>query len=189
MNYNELLNQLFPPVSYNRNGEKFNLQNQIDGNLFKRIDNSNATIVNVIQPNTSERMISDWERVVGIKTDLSKNYSERVRNVMFKINETGGLSIQYFIRLAESIGYRIEIQEFSPYQGQYPDNFPDVDDRNTLIFVWKVKVSGGNEVLSYFTAGSSVAGDRLLEFGDPIIEEFFNDLKPAHTFCYFAYIE
>ncbi|MGJ8503284.1 YmfQ family protein, partial [Glaesserella parasuis] len=33
-----------------------------------------------------------------------------------------------------------------------------------------------------------VAGERLTDFGDRILEEFFTDLKPAHTYCYFAYI-
>ncbi len=38
-----------------------------------------------------------------------------------------------------------------------------------------------------FRSGESAAGERLLSFGDPVIEQVFEDLKPAHTFVYFAY--
>ncbi|EDE9483879.1 phage tail protein, partial [Salmonella enterica] len=30
---------------------------------------------------------------------------------------------------------------------------------------------------------------RLSYFADSVIESVFNDLKPAHTFCYFTYQE
>ncbi|MGC6336128.1 hypothetical protein ACMXZA_11630, partial [Pasteurella multocida] len=101
--------------------------------------------------------------------------------------------IPYFKKLAESIGYQIEIKEFSPLQNDLP-NLGDVnifqsEPRESLIFMWRVTVINGDDNIIYFRAGSSVAGDHLVTFGDPIIEEFFRDLKPAHTYCYFAYQE
>nr|EIL1983693.1 phage tail protein [Providencia rettgeri] len=40
-----------------------------------------------------------------------------------------------------------------------------------------------------FRAGGSIAGERLSFWADSVIETVFNDLKPAHTFCYFTYQE
>ncbi|MCL7770281.1 YmfQ family protein, partial [Pasteurella multocida] len=182
-----------PPISYNVNGKQFLIQCEVDGNVFDRVQQSAVDMLNAIEPATSGQMLADWERVCGIKTDLLKNYQERVKRVIIQLNAIGGLSIPYFKKLAESIGYQIEIKEFSPLQNDLP-NLGDVnifqsEPRESLIFMWRVTVINGDDNIIYFRAGSSVAGDHLVTFGDPIIEEFFRDLKPAHTYCYFAYQE
>ncbi|MCI7354466.1 MAG: DUF2313 domain-containing protein [[Actinobacillus] rossii] len=147
--------------------------------------------LNVIEPETSSTMLADWERLCGLKTDLTKSYSERVKRVIIQLNAVGGLSIPYFIRLAEGIGYQIKITEFSPLKNELPDPGDIVQFRNepteNLIFMWRVSILNADSNIVYFRAGSSFAGDYLVEFGDPIVEEFFRDLKPAHTYCYFAY--
>ncbi len=61
------------------------------------------------------------------------------------------------------------------------------EPQESLIFMWRVSVLNGDDNIVYFRAGQSLAGERLVEFGDPIIEAFFKELKPAHTYCYFAY--
>ncbi|WP_236851555.1 putative phage tail protein [Candidatus Sodalis pierantonius] len=40
-----------------------------------------------------------------------------------------------------------------------------------------------------FRAGSSLAGEKLLTFGQNLIEGLFKDLKPAHTQVVFNYRE
>lgn len=191
MQHTNALKQLYPPVSYNINGEHFIAQCEVDGNAFDRLQQSAVGILSVIEPATSNQMLADWERVCGIKTDLSKSYQERVKRVIVQLNAVGGLSIPYFTRIAESIGYQIQIKEFSPLQGDLPNPGDLVQFRNepreSLIYMWRVTVLNGDDNIVYFRAGSSFAGDHLVEFGDPIIEEFFRDLKPAHTYCYFAY--
>lgn len=189
--YKTALSQLYPPVSYQINGERFLIQCEVDGGAFERLQQSAIDMLNTVDPNTSGQMLADWERVCGIKPNFSKSYQERVKRVIIQLNAVGGLSIPYFIKLAESIGYRISIKEFSPLQNQYP-NLGDTDlfsdqPRERLIFIWRVTVINGDDNILYFRAGASVAGDPLVSFGDPIVEEFFRDLKPAHTYCYFAY--
>lgn len=191
MQHSDLLKQLYPPVSYNVNGEQFVAQCEVDGNAFDRVLQSAVDVLNVITPATSDVMLADWERVCGIRTDLTKNYQDRVKRVIVTLNATGGLSIPYFTQIAESIGYQIQIKEFSPLQNDLPNPGDIVQFRNepneNLIFMWRVTVLNGDDNIVYFRAGESFAGDRLVEFGDPIIEEIFKDLKPAHTYCYFAY--
>lgn len=191
MQHANVLKQLYPPVSYNINGEHFIAQCEVDGNAFDRLQQSAEEVLAAIEPATSNQMLSDWERICWIKTDLSKSYQERVKRVIVQLNAVGGLSIPYFTRIAESIGYQIQIKEFSPLQNDLPNPGDLVQFRNepreSLIYMWRVTVLNGDDNIVYFRAGSSFAGDHLVEFGDPIIEEFFKDLKPAHTYCYFAY--
>ncbi|KGQ36507.1 YmfQ family protein [Gallibacterium genomosp. 1] len=188
--YAPVLAHLYPPVSYNINGENFKAQCAVDGQAFDRLQASAEAILKVIEPATSNELLADWERLCGITTDVSKTYSERVKRVIIQLNALGGLSIPYFLRLAESIGYTIQIKEFSPLKNDLP-NAGDIPIQNSpterLIFMWRVTVINGDDNIIYFRAGQSLAGDRLVDFGDPIIEEFFKDLKPAHTYCYFAY--
>lgn len=189
-NYKTALAELYPPVSYQINGEQFLIQCEIDGNALTRLQQSAESALSVIEPATSNALLADWERLCGIKTDFSKPYAERVKRVIIQLNAVGGLSIPYFTRLAESIGYRIQIKEFSPLQNDLP-NAGDIpiqnSPRESLIFMWRVTVTNGDDNIRYFRAGQSLAGERLTDFGDRIIEEFFRDLKPAHTYCYFAY--
>ncbi|CKG99915.1 YmfQ family protein [Haemophilus influenzae] len=189
--HKKVLAKLYPPVSYDVNGERFLAQCEVDGNAFDRLQKSAVDLLQIIEPSTSNTMLSDWERLCGIKTDYTNNYQARVKRVIAKLNAIGGLSIPYFKRIAESIGYRIEIKEFSPLANDLPTTGDLVQFRNeardNLIFMWRVSVLNGDDNIVYFRAGTSFAGNHLVEFGDPIIEEFFRDLKPAHTYCYFAY--
>ncbi|HHF7319892.1 YmfQ family protein [Haemophilus influenzae] len=189
--HKKVLAKLYPPVSYDVNGERFLAQCEVDGNAFDRLQKSAVDLLQIIEPATSNTMLSDWERLCDIRTDYSNNYQARVKRVIAKLNAIGGLSIPYFKRIAESIGYRIEIKEFSPLANDLPTTGDLVQFRNeahdNLIFMWRVSVLNGDDNIVYFRAGSSFAGNHLVEFGDPIIEEFFRDLKPAHTYCYFAY--
>ena len=189
--HKKVLAKLYPPISYDVNGERFLAQCEVDGNAFDRLQKSAVDLLQIIEPATSNTMLSDWERLCGIKTDYTNNYQARVKRVIAKLNAIGGLSIPYFKRIAESIGYRIEIKEFSPLANDLPTTGDLAQFRNeardNLIFMWRVSVLNGDDNIVYFRAGSSFAGNHLVEFGDPIIEEFFRDLKPAHTYCYFAY--
>ncbi|HHF0188600.1 DUF2313 domain-containing protein [Haemophilus influenzae] len=189
--HKKVLAKLYPPISYDVNGERFLAQCEVDGHVFDQLQKSAVDLLQIIEPATSNSMLSDWERLCGIKTDYSNNYQARVKRVIAKLNAIGGLSIPYFKRIAESIGYRIEIKEFSPLANDLPTTGDLAQFRNeardNLIFMWRVSVLNGDDNIVYFRAGSSFAGNHLVEFGDPIIEEFFRDLKPAHTYCYFAY--
>lgn len=190
MDYSTTLARLYPPVAYNLHGERFLAQCEIDGRVFEHLQHSALSVLEAIEPETAKVMLNDWERVCGIKTDLTKSYSSRVKRVIAQLNAVGGLSIPYFKRLAESIGYRIEIKEFSPLKNDLPDvgDIPIQNSpRETLGFMWRVTVLNGDNNITRFRAGQSCAGERLTDFGDRIIEEFFKDLKPAHTYCYFAY--
>ena len=63
MQHANVLKQLYPPVSYNINGEHFIAQCEVDGSAFDRLQQSAEEVLASIEPATSNQMLSDWERI------------------------------------------------------------------------------------------------------------------------------
>lgn len=185
MNYADTLLGLLPPVAYARNAPKIRAQAQIDGAVLDNIRESADAALAVIEPRTAGNMLPDWERLLYLDAK-GRNHQQRVLAVMAKLNETGGLSIPYFIRLAASIGYEIEITEPQPFRAGV-NRAGDRIAPPEIIWVWWVNVKNGDNRISRFRAGISAAGDRLTDYGDAAIETLFQDLKPAHTDVRFTY--
>ncbi|WP_175857084.1 putative phage tail protein [Burkholderia anthina] len=181
-----LLGRLLPPTSYDPNGLHIKIELQAEGNALDRVQADGSAVEHAVTPYGAYQMLPDYERVYGIVPPADATLQQRVATVIAKMNETGGLSISYFKRLAAQLGYTIDIVEPQPFRvdsGRIGDQI-FVED---IIFVWEVIVSGRPEVVYYFRVGQSTIGERLLSFSDPILEQVFNDLKPAHTFVYFVY--
>ena len=138
-------------------------------------------------PETSGAMLTDWERVLGLETtNAGKPYTARLAAVLLKINAVGGLSIPYFIQLAQSAGYTITIDEPQPFRV----GINRAGDRlapEEIMWVWVVNVAANTQTVWRFRAGASCAGERLSVYGDSVIETVFEDLKPAHTAVRFTY--
>lgn len=185
----ELLAKLLPPVSYDPNSTRLAAELGAEGTALDTVVSTASRVRDAITPFWANEMLPDWERVCGLVPAASATVQQRISAVLAKLAETGGLSIPYFIQLAASLGYTITITEPQPFRagisraGDRLYLWPDV------LWYWRVNVhsSDGNAVR--WRAGASVAGERLLSFGDPILESTFNDLKPADTFCDFAYLE
>ena len=185
MNYANTLLGLLPPVSYSRNASGIRNQATIDGACLDDVQNSAIRILNVIDPRTSGNWLNRWEELYAIDGS-NKNAQQRIAAVMAKINEVGGLSIPYFIRLAESIGYQISIEEPQPFRvgvNRAGDRLAPED----IMWVWRVNVVNAENLILRFRAGISAAGSRLTDYGDSIIESIFEDLKPAFTYVVFNY--
>ena len=106
--------------------------------------------------------------------------------MLAKLNETGGLSIPYFIRLAAASGYTITISEPQPFRAgvnRAGDRLASED----IMWVWWVDVAAQSQTVWRFRAGSGTAGSRLSQYSDAVIESLFNRLKPAHTAIRFTY--
>lgn len=185
MDYAEILRGLLPPVSYSRNAARIRAQAQIDGNVLDAIEQSAQSVADAIDPRTSGEMLGDWERVLGLDA-TGKTIQRRVTDVMTKLNETGGLSIPYFIRLARAAGYEIDITEPQPFRAGV-NRAGERIAAEDIMWVWWVNVRNGNNRIVRFRVGISAAGERLTDYGDAIIEQVIQDLKPAHTMVRFTY--
>lgn len=188
MKFVSLLSLLLPFDSYQPNQPRLSAELTAESNAFDAIESSSLFALGAVTPFYADKLLADWERVLGLVAPPDSGYQQRQQRVLAKLSETGGLSIPYFVRLAANLGYVITIDEPQPFRaginraGQrlYVDDIP---------WVWVVNVKNSNTMIYHFRAGSSATGERLTSFSDQVIEALFNDLKPAHTFCYFTYEE
>ncbi len=182
----DLLASLLPAGAYSPEQLALNAELTAEGNAFEKTDKTANNTLDGVTPLFSGDLLNDWERVLDLTPGDDDSWQKRLESVLVKLSETGGLSREYFIRLAASIGYTITIDELDPFragQGRAGDYLYEEE----IIWVWQVNIIG-SEIPSYvFRAGESYAGESLEEFGDPVIETWFNDLKPAHTLCIFTY--
>lgn len=184
-----LLARLLPPVSYDPNGRHLVASLTAEGRVLDAAGASARRAAGGVTPFFAESLLPDWERVCGLTPPADAPYQQRLQAVQAKLAETGGLSIPYFTRLAAGLGYRITIDEPEPFRAGI-SRAGDVLWTPDILWVWRVRVRGADGVRIYpFRAGVSVASERLTAFSDPVIEAVLRDLKPAHTFVYFAYEE
>ncbi|WP_175992301.1 YmfQ family protein [Burkholderia vietnamiensis] len=183
----DLLARLLPPVSYDPKATNLAAELAGEGNALDKALSDADVIANGIVPSFfAAQLLTDWERVCDLTPATDATIQQRLSAVIAKVNETGGLSIPYFTQLATSLGYTVVIKEPQPFRvdaGRIGDTIY-IDD---IIFVWQVVVEGAPNLAYYFRVGQSAVGERLLSFSDPVLEQVFTDLKPAHTFVYFAY--
>jgi len=188
MSHKSLLVDLLPPVSYDTGGSNILSELVAEGNLLDGAQLKAKSVVNAITPYRADQLIVDWERVLDLYVDASDSYQQRLEAVLQKLAETGGLSRPYFINLAARLGYSIVINELEPFYVDYGCVDRDQILPQDAVFIWQVVIFGGDHHRLYsFRCDLSCVGESLLSFGDPVIEAVFNDLKPAHTFVYFAY--
>lgn len=183
-----LLKLLLPPVSYGTDAPVLDAELQAEANQLTKAQEQAERVQNGITPFFAKGLLSDWERLLGLATDYSQTYQQRLEMVLFKLSETGGLSIPYFIHLAERMGYRITIDELQPFRTG-SSRVGEPLWVKEIIWVWRVNVHGSKTRAYRFRTGVSAVGDRLSTFADPVIEALFQELKPAHTYCYFTYQE
>lgn len=181
-----LLALLLPPIAYHTQHPLINAELTAEGNAFNTAYLFSESVVKAVTPIYAASLLADWERVLGIGSTTDMTYQQRLENVLVKIAETGGLSIPYFQKLASRLGYSIEIIEPTAFHV----GINRCGDRlmvDGTMWTWGVVITGLKVKPYYFRTGSSAVGERLSVFADAVIESVFNDLKPAHTFCYFIY--
>ena len=187
-NYLDALKKLLPPVSYDRNGVNLNIELAAESNALNAVNRSAQAVLGAITPFGANEMLEDWERVLGLSTDIQELYQARLDAVLQKLAAMGGLSIPYFLSLAQSMGYDITITESASELFRAGVNRAgDPVSSEASMWLWRVNVHSISKKLYYFRAGLSRAGDRLRTYTDPVIESVFNDLKPAFTLCVFSY--
>lgn len=185
MNYRDLLASLLPLVAYRPEQKVLNAELTAEGNAFSRVSMSADDISGAVTPLFSDGLLDDWERVLDLTPGDDDSWQQRLEAVLIKLAETGGLSRAYFIKLAATAGYTITIDEFEPFRAGV-SRAGDTLYVPEIIYVWAVNVSSSVSVY-YFRAGASLPGERLSTFGDKVLESIFENLKPAHTYCYFTY--
>lgn len=186
MSHAELLFRLLPPTCYAPDDPDLSAQLAAEGNALDAVQANANRLLGAVTPYSAGELIADWERVVGITPPNGAVQQQRVDAVVAKLRQMGGLSIPYFKDLAASLGYTIDI--FEPQYAQAGvSRAGDPMWVQDIIWVWQVQVQGSASIVYQARAGTAAAGDPITLFSDPVIEQIFNELKPAFTYVYFSY--
>lgn len=162
------------------------LQSLADG--YAEVDADAIALVEESDPLTTNQLLADWERVLGLPescdADIVQTTSERLFAVHMKLTTEGGQSPQFFIKLAERLGYTITITEFDSFRVGYSE-VGDALSNDAWAFVWQVNAAEDN--IKDFSVGQSSVGDPLRSWGNDLLECIIRKYKPAHTKVLFAY--
>jgi uncharacterized protein YmfQ (DUF2313 family) len=136
--------------------------------IHERIDD----LFDEMSPIRTVELMTEWETVWGLPdpcTGQLDTLSERRAAILARVRSVGGQSPGFFIRLAESLGYTITIDE-------------NVGGDPT---VWRVNAP--ETTVRWARAGQARSGDQIRTWGNDILECAILSANPAHLTVLFAY--
>ena len=156
---------------------------------FARVDGRSDDLLVERDTRKTSELITDYETDFALPdecSDPAETLIER-RNVLHtKLTTLGQQDKQYFIDLAETLGYEITITEHKPFWmsvGKMGDSVGDQD----VIFHWTVNALFGADII-YFVMGSGAMGDPLVRYPSlGLLECTIKKYKPGHTTVGFVY--
>ena len=149
------------------------------------IDARESDLLNEADPRSTREMLEDWERAYDLPdpcVDGDLTLEQRLDSLYAKVINKGGQSIDYFIKLAKSLGYDITITEFSPYKVNDPVNKP-IYGKNWK-FIWR---GNAPEVTVTKSTVRSRVNEPLAAWGNERLECSLSRFKPNHTKLIFSY--
>ena len=152
-----------------------------------RVDARANELLNEIFPDTTVKLLPDWERIAGLPDICVGQLTllqERRNSLLGVLSIQRGLSRQFYIDVAVRLGYIITITEFLPFRAG-SSLTGDALYYTNAIMTWQVNAPG--TTIIYFRAGQSSAGDPLQISNNQLLECAMNALKPAHTKVTFNY--
>ena len=158
---------------------------------FIRIDDRAADLIRESDPRTTVELLPDWERVMGLPGvcgNLAENDDERRNQVVAKLIQAGPQNKAFFAALAQSLGYDVDVEdifEFLPFRAEMSRAEEYLAEHEDWPHTFLIKVNTVS--LRYFRAETHRAEDRLVEFGDALLECLVNESKPAHSIALFEY--
>ena len=189
MNFKDLLNMLYPPGVFSDDAES-DVQKElvVVANAFQRANDNAAALRNEMHPETATVSLASWERILALTPGPSDPIQTRRQRIIAALTAQGGLSRQYFINLAASLGYMIEIDELQPLKAGSMRAGQLVAVPETC-FCWRIRVLNWSGKVVKFRAGAARAGDCLGWWPtDVYFEGIMNQLQRASSSIIFEYI-
>jgi len=140
-------------------------------------------------PRSTLELLPEWEAMAGLPDGclgLSDNFQQRRNDVFAKLFSEGGGSREYFVFLAERLGYDIRIIEWDAFIVGLAAS-GDFLLSNDFRYHWTVQAPA--KTILYFHVGTSGCGDFLAEWDNAVLECYLLRQKPAHTTLDFQYSE
>lgn len=194
--YARVLRQLLPPGPAMQFEDAVVIEKLLLGlaDTYAQFHDRTCDLLGEMVPATTNEMLGDWERVAGLPDDCApaENTIEARRAALVaKIGQIGGQSPGFFVGLAASFGFTIEVETYQPFRVGFSAAGDALTNDNNQVpdygwqFVWKVKATTSN--VFAFRAGIGRAGEPLRAWGNSQLECVLNKWKPAHTMIIFDY--
>ena len=158
---------------------------------LNRLNQNAADLLNDAFPVQPVQLLPEWELSLGLPdtcTGQLPTIQARQQAVAAKFVDTGGQSIDYFVRVAAALGYEITVTEYLVSYGDLmcgDDLLHDDDGWNSY---WLVNVFGSEE--DYVFSGDVSFGDDYLDYyASSAIECILTAIAPAHTTLGFQYVK
>lgn len=161
------------------------------GDPLSRVEERLAQLIAEYDPRTTYELLVEWEMALGLPdacAEPAASLDARRALIWRKLAYAAGQTPSFYIALAASIGFEIEIHEFDPDVDDYDPSLTAAIAGGRWRYVWRVHVLNAGD-FSYARIGDPV-GVRLVE-GDAAIglECILTAAKPAHTHVIFSYPE
>jgi uncharacterized protein YmfQ (DUF2313 family) len=183
--YKRLLQRLLPPGKAWTRAPGARLTQVLAGaaQVLSRLDAQIEKIVIERDTRTTIDLLIEHETDLGLPdecTEVGATIEERRKAAHAKLIALGAMSPDYYIGLAEALGYTVTIDEFTPFWCGVGACGDPCGEQETIFF-WRVNIET-TEVSIFFTAGSSQCGDPLQTAlqGNEVVC-LLRRLKPAHT--------
>ncbi len=158
---------------------------------FARLDLRAEQLLEETDPRSAYELLGDWEGVLGLPdpcTAAATTIPARRLIAWRKLAFQAGQTPAFYIALAASLGFAVEIHEFDPDVDDFDASLTTAIAGGRYRYVWRVHVLNGGD-FSYFRAGDPVE-QRLVEGEVAIdVECIITAAKPAHTHVIFTYPE
>lgn len=142
-----------------------------------RVDSRGRDLLEEWDPRTTEELLEDWERVLGLPDEgeaLGATLEERRLAVVQKLVARGGQSRAFFVALALSIGFVVTITEFHADVLRVGFRVGDRVYGTAWSHAWQVDVD--------LAASTSAVG-----YASDLLEAAIGRAKPAHSTVIFVY--
>ncbi len=154
---------------------------------YKRNSDAAAALLTDVFPGTTEFLLPEWEETLGLPDPCvvsAQTIAQRVAAVVAKLAHSGGQSIEYFVTLANILGYPDStITQYAPFRAGR-SHCGDRLGGEDWFFVWTF--DSPDLPVTYFRAGASTAGDPLYSLGGPELRCAIQRFAPAHTNVLFS---
>ena len=141
-------------------------------------------------PCSTVHMLPEWEATLGLPDPCVQppltTLQQRTAAVCAKFAARGGQSQEYFIHLAASLGFQIEIATYTPFRVGL-SSVGDPLCSEDWAFAWQVIVQGNVGTITYFRTGASSAGEPLAAWGIQGLQCAIEAAAPADTTIIWVY--
>ena len=158
---------------------------------LERIDDRADVLLSESDPRGTSELIDEWEEMLGLPGEcgsLATTLQDRRNQIISKLTQTGNMSKAFYVKLAQRLGYSVSISDVylnEPFRvgvgrmGAHLNSNPD--------WIYSFTVHAPSFTVRYFRAGANSMGDRLVDFGDDLLECLITESKPAHMIVVFKY--